>query len=152
MAYVSFLSVVGVWKNVGRIVKKRMRMTLESNVLESHITSISYKVYKKKGESRNRKAREDKQILAVCFSKKVGWVKSVFNLKKKTLIFRYSQNLLVNNCSLNDDILNHKIILAKLFRNHEINLFKFISVNSIWFTCDLPQSVKIYVRNIVWKY
>ena len=62
-------------------------MTLESNILECHVTSISYNVSNKKipkkGEVRNRTTQEDKRIFAVWFSKKIGSVKFVFNLKKR---------------------------------------------------------------------
>ena len=44
-----------------------------------------------------------------------------------------------------------ELFSAKLFGNHEIDLFKFSVLNSIWLMCDFSQSMKIYVPDIAWK-
>ena len=56
-------------------------MTLESNILECHVTSISYLKKKQSVEDRNRMSRVNERIFAMWFSKKVRSVQSVFDLK-----------------------------------------------------------------------
>ena len=61
-------------------------MTLELNILEYHVTSIfdniKNKMKKEKAGIGIEQLVKDKRIFTVCFSKKVGLVKFVFNLKK----------------------------------------------------------------------
>ena len=44
-----------------------------------------------------------------------------------------------------------ELFLAKLFQNHELDLFKFSALNSIWLMCDFSQSMKIYAPDIISK-
>ena len=56
-----------------------MGMTFESNILECHVTFISYNIKKEKPGIGIEQLRKDDRIFAVCFSKKVVLVKFVLN-------------------------------------------------------------------------
>ena len=85
-------------------------MTLESIILECHVTYISYNTYK---ETKRLKSEielgADKRFLPVWFSKESG-----FNLekKKKHWFFVTCKNLLVNSCILKEDFLIPKLIFS----------------------------------------
>ena len=64
-------------------------MTLDSNILECHVTSISHNIWKEPKVLSRIQTGAEKQIFAVLYSIKDGSVQPVFNLEL-TLIFPYS--------------------------------------------------------------
>ena len=91
-------------------------MTLESNILESHVNPISYNKKKKKKKEKAgvwiELREKDKRIFAVCLSKKRKSGYKNLSLILKSLISLLVKSL-VNSGTLNEEILFSRIIFSK---------------------------------------